>query len=253
MTKNFLVDNLKVYESDSAEEMGEKAASFIADEMKKVYQQKGAIRMMFAAAPSQNTTLQHLLEMSDLPWESVEAFHMDEYIGIQESAPQSFRNYLKTAIFSKVPIGKVNYIPAERDDSQTVAKEYGEMLDREPMDIIILGVGENGHIAFNDPPFSSFSEPETVKIIQLAETSRIQQVHDGCFENLDLVPKGALTVTIPTFCKASSLFCVVPNNRKAEAIRKTLKDPVSENCPASILRTHKNSYLFIDKESASLL
>lgn len=251
--KEFKVDKLNVYISDTSDKMGEIASEKIAEEMRRVIKEKDNIRMMFAAAPSQDTTLSSLLKIKDLPWEKVVAFHMDEYIGITLDKPQSFRNYLKRKFFNEKPFKKINLIEGDNPNSEEEALRYARLLDEEPMDIIVLGIGENGHIAFNDPPYSSFDYPFSTRIIELAEKSRIQQVNDGCFSSLEEVPKKAITVTIPVFKRAKALFCVVPNNRKAEAVKKTLEEEISELCPASILRKIENSNLFLDEESASLL
>ena len=249
--KTVKVDKLFVSVSSNAEEMGVNAADAIADAIRSVAARKERIRMMFAAAPSQDTTLAALLEIADLPWQRVDAFHMDEYVGITEDKSQSFRNFLKRSIFSKKPFGSVNYIKGDAADADNTAKEYAALLQN-PMDIIVLGVGENGHIAFNDPPEARFDDPQLTRVITLSERSRTQQVNDGCFEELEEVPRCAITVTIPAFMQAEQLICVVPNNRKAEAIRNMLDKGVSETCPASILRTHADAKLFLDAESASL-
>lgn len=251
--KEFKVDKLNVYISDSSTLMGEIASKKIAEEMIRVSKEKDTIRMMFAAAPSQNTTLSALSRIKDLPWEKVVAFHMDEYIAITPDKPQSFRNYLSRHIFNEKPFKKINLIEGDNPNSEEEVLRYARLLEEEAMDIIVLGIGENGHIAFNDPPYSSFDYPFSTRIIELAEKSRIQQVNDGCFDALEEVPKKAITVTIPVFKRAKALFCVVPNNRKAEAVKKTLYGEISELCPASILRKIDNSNLFLDKESASLL
>lgn len=251
--ENRKYDKLNVIIAPNAVKMGKTAAAAIAEEMKRIANQKDTIRMMFAAAPSQDTTLTALKEIEGLPWEKVEAFHMDEYVGITEDRPQSFRNYLNRWIFSQKPFKKINLIKGDSADIEAESERYGNLLTEKPLDIIVLGIGENGHIAFNDPPESSFHEPKPAKIITLSQRSRIQQVNDGCFDSLEEVPYMAITVTIPVFTSASALFCVVPNERKADAIKMTLEGPISELCPASILRTHKNSMLFIDKDSASKL
>lgn len=207
---------------------------------------------MFAAAPSQDTTLASLVE-EDVPWDKIIAFHMDEYIGITDDKPQSFRNYLKRSIFSKIPLKQVNYIKGDAKDPEEESIAYGKLLEEEPLDLIVLGVGENGHIAFNDPPKARFDDELPVRIIRLSEKSRIQQVNDGCFPKLEDVPYNAITVTIPVFLKATLLHCVVPNDRKAKAIKMMIEGPISESCPASILRTHNKAILYLDKESASLL
>ncbi|MGN0906849.1 MAG: glucosamine-6-phosphate deaminase [Bullifex sp.] len=244
-------DTLKVVIENTAEEMGKSAALAIATEIRKVAEKKDTIRMMFAAAPSQNTTLTALKEIDGLPWERIEAFHMDEYIGITEDKPQSFRNYLRKWIFDEKPFKAVHLIKGDAEDPEKECEEYGKLLTSSTLDIIVLGIGENGHIAFNDPPRALFDDPKPTDIIKLSERSRIQQVNDGCFSNLEDVPHEAITVTIPVFRSAPALFCVVPNSRKADAVRKTLEEPVSEMCPASILRKHEGATLFLDRESAS--
>ena len=246
------VDKLSVNIYSTNEEMGVGAAAAIAEEMRNVAAKKNVIRMMFAAAPSQNTTLSALSDIPDLPWNKVVAFHMDEYIGITPDRPQSFRNYLNSHIFSRHKFREIHLIQGDSDDPDKIIRSYSKLLE-EPLDIVILGIGENGHIAFNDPPDAHFDDPQLVRRVKLSEKSRVQQVHDGCFEILEEVPREAITVTIPAFISASSLFCVVPNSRKADAIRKTLQDNVSENCPASILRKHPNAHLYLDKDSAEYI
>lgn len=249
----FKKDKLNVVIADTAQEMGKIAAEAIASDLRNIVKEKGYARVMFAAAPSQDTTLAALIEKKDIPWDKIIAFHMDEYIGITDDKPQSFRNYLKRSIFSKVPLQQINYIKGDAKDPEEESLEYGELLEKEPLDLIVLGVGENGHIAFNDPPEARFDDEQPVRIIKLSSKSRKQQVNDGCFSKLDDVPSTAITVTIPVFLKASYLHCVVPNSRKAEAIKMVVEGPISESCPASVLRTHDKAILYLDKESASLL
>ncbi len=250
--KEFNIDKLHISVSSDDINMGAAAAKAIAEAMIKVSENKDTIRMMFAAAPSQDTTLAALLSYDNLPWEKVVAFHMDEYVGITADMSQSFRNFLNRSIFSKKPFKEVNYINGDNFDADKTAKDYESILRSTPMDIIVLGVGENGHIAFNDPPAARFDDPQLTRVIALSEKSRVQQVHDGCFDLLDEVPRYAITVTIPAFMQASKLICVVPNSRKAEAISSMLDNPISESCPASILRRHNDAWLFLDKESSSL-
>lgn len=251
--KQFKVDKLNVVIEDTNEMMGKTAAKAIAKELIALGKTKDTIRVMFAAAPSQNTTLAALLEEKNVPWEKIEAFHMDEYVGISPKQSQSFRNFLNVAIFEKKPFKAVHLIPADAPDTVKAAADYEALLREKPLDMVVLGIGENGHIAFNDPPFSKFDDEHYTRIIDMAERSRIQQVNDGCFAKLDDVPKSAITVTIPAFRAAGALHCVVPNNRKAQAVKDTLQGPITESCPASILRTHDNATLYIDAESASLL
>ncbi|MDD4082970.1 MAG: glucosamine-6-phosphate deaminase [Sphaerochaetaceae bacterium] len=251
--ENYYVDKLKVRIFNDAKQMGISAADAIRDDILDLLSEKDEISVMFAAAPSQDTTLDALKTLEDIPWGRVNAFHMDEYVGISEQAPQSFRNYLKRHFFDNFNFKSLNLLDADREDYLEAAKEYDSKLRTLGIDLIVLGIGENGHIAFNDPPFSKFDDSDWVKVIKLTETSRIQQVHDGCFEKLEQVPEYALTVTIPAFLSATKLHCVVPGKLKAPAVKKTLEGEISEDCPASVLRTRVGATLYIEKDSASLL
>ncbi len=249
----FKVDKLNVGIYPTNKAMGEAAAKAIADDLCQLLSKKDEINVMFAAAPSQNTTLEALLSDMRVDWTRINAFHMDEYVGISIDKPQSFRNYLNTHILSRKPFKSVNLINADGPDPEKVADDYAGLLKKSGLDLIVLGIGETGHIAFNDPPEARFDEPKLAKVIELEEMSRMQQVHDGCFKTLDEVPKQAITVTIPAFVSASILHCVVPGPTKSNAVQATLKGPISEACPASVLRTHANAHLYLDKDSAALL
>ena len=251
--REFKVDKLSVIVADSNKEMGKIAADAIAADLRKLGKEKAEIRVMFAAAPSQNTMFEALCNLPDIPWEKIVAFHMDEYIGITIDKPQSFRAFLKNAIFDKKPFKAVNLLEGDASDVEAAIKRYEGMLREMPMDMIVLGIGENGHIAFNDPDVADFNDKHLVKIVGLDDICRQQQVNDGCFATFDDVPSHAITVTIPAFRQAGVLHCVVPNERKANAVKAALQGPVSEKCPASILRTHDNAHLYIDAGSASLL
>ena len=183
------------------------------------------------------------------------AFHMDEYIGLAPDAPQGFANFLRAAIFTKVPFRSVNCLDgtaASRDPAAECAR-YSQLLRRFPVDITCMGIGENGHIAFNDPPVADFDDPALVKPVALDEICRNQQVHDGCFATLDDVPTHALTLTVPALMHAAQVFCVVPAATKARAVRDTLLGDIRTACPASILRRHPAATLYLDADSASLL
>jgi len=247
------VDLLTVNIASDTQAMGRIAAQKIAADIKAIAKKKPFVRMMFAAAPSQDTTLEALQKMNDIPWSQIIAFHMDEYVGIEKSQPQSFRNYLSKQLFDNKPFKEIHLIAGDAKDPQCEADRYEHLLREEPLDIVVLGIGENGHIAFNDPPDADFEDERFVRIITLSEKSRIQQVHDGCFEKLDSVPKTAITVTIPAFLNANILHCVVPNERKAEAVKQTLHGSISPSCPASVLRRHPQASLYLDTLSASLL
>ena len=209
--------------------------------------------MIFAAAPSQSEVLASLVADKSIEWSRVNAYHMDEYIGLDKEAPQGFGNFLKAHIFGKVPFKSVNYIDITATDPDAEAERYGKLLDENPTDIVVMGIGENGHIAFNDPPVADFKDTKTVKPVKLDEICRQQQVNDGCFATIDDVPTHALTLTVPTLTRAPYLFCIVPAATKAWAVRETLNGSIDEHCPASVLRTHDNAILYIETESAKLL
>lgn len=250
--KEFLKDNLKVMIFESRDEMGKKAAEDISACIKKVISEKGEVNMIFAAAPSQNDVLHHLCCDESIEWNKINAFHMDEYIGLSKDAPQGFGNFLSEKIFDHKPFKSVNKINSEAD-AEEECKRYGELLEENPTDIVCMGIGENGHIAFNDPHVAEFDDKKIVKAVELDEMCRTQQVNDGCFKELCDVPKCALTLTIPTLVKAPFLFCVVPAKTKAEAVKNTVNGEITEECPASILRLQKNAILYLDKESSAKL
>lgn len=251
--KEFNCDKLIVRVFATREEMGACAGKEIAACMKTMLAERDHINVMFAAAPSQNETLAELCADPDVDWTRVNAFHMDEYIGLSPNHSASFRNYLKRTLFDKKPFKSVNLIIGDADDPAQEAERYERMLRENPIDICILGVGENGHIAFNDPPVADFSDPNYVKIVELDSVCRNQQVNDGCFDKVEDVPTHALTVTIPGMTKAKYMFCSVPAATKAAAIKTMIEQPVSEKCPASILRTHENAWLYTDIQSGAYL
>ena len=246
----FTKDLLQVNIADTAEEMGAAASEDIAAAIHALLAERDEINMIFAAAPSQNTTLAALLQ-KDIPWERINAFHMDEYIGLQAGSDASFQTYLKDHLFSKAPFKSVHFINAFSDDKEAECARYTDLLTRYPVDIVVLGIGENGHIAFNDPPVADFCDPLLIKPVKLDEKCRTQQVHDGCFATLDEVPQYALTLTVPALLRASRMFCVAPYATKAEAVKEMLTtDRIDEHCPATALRKHSGATLYCDKESA---
>jgi glucosamine-6-phosphate deaminase len=228
--------------------MGEAAGQQAEAYIIKCLERKKQVRVVFAAAPSQNEMLNYLVSGKAIDWTRVIAFHMDEYIGLPEGAPQNFSYFLREKIFSKLPFGKVNYICGNADEARE-CERYSALLSKAPIDVLLCGIGENGHLAFNDPPVADFKDPALVKPVTLEKACRLQQVKDGCFPSLDKVPKRALTLTIPVLMSAAFAVCTVPGERKAEAVERALKGPVSEKCPASILRLHKECRFFLDAES----
>lgn len=236
--------------------MGETAARYVFDHLTDCIGVQGSARVIFACAPSQNAFLSSLVALScsgRLDWTRVEIFHMDEYVGLQEDDPRSFRYYLKTHLLTHITPRAFYPLEGDAPDLEQISSAYSAKLAEAPIDLICMGIGENGHVAFNDPPVADFSDARGVKIIPLDPVCRQQQVNDGCFPSLKDVPQSALTITIPVFRCARALSCVVPNMRKAEAVRKTVKDPVGESCPSTLLREHPRARLFLDRGAASRL
>ena len=242
---------VEIYENRTL--MGEAAAKDIKAKIAELLAQKQEINMIFAAAPSQNDVLKSLVEDEEIEWNRVNAYHMDEYIGLDKEAPQGFGNFLKEHVFGLVPFKSVNYIDITTANPDAEAERYGKLLKENPTHIVIMGIGENGHIAFNDPPVADFHDERWVKPVKLDEICRQQQVNDGCFASIDKVPTHAMTLTVPTLVKAPYLFCIVPASTKAKAVYETLNGSIDEHCPASILRTHDNAKLYLDNESSKLL
>jgi len=252
LTRTFKADKLSVNIYDTRKNMGEAAAADIAACIKELLGRKPEIYMIFAAAPSQNEMLEALIADKEIEWNRVHALHMDEYVNLPSDAPQGFGNFLRRAIFDRVPFASVNLIGTDAD-SEATCRRYDALLAANKVDIVCMGIGENGHIAFNDPHVADFNDPCRIKKVDLDQKCRQQQVNDGCFETIDQVPTHALTLTIPTLYNVENVFCVVPAATKAEAVNNTVNGPVSEKCPASILRTHENAILYTDSDSAALL
>ena len=229
--------------------MGAAAASMIARQIFHVLKAKSDVRIVFAAAPSQSEMISSLLAIRDIPWDRVTAFHMDDYLDLPSNAPQRFANWLDEHLFSIASIGVVHRIPAI-GIAEEICRDYASLLSEAPIDIACLGIGVNGHIAFNDPPVADFEDPAMVKVVELDATCRQQQVDDGCFSALAQVPKQAITLTVPQLVSSEAIFCVVPGPQKRSAVEAALDGPISTNCPASILRTHPNCKIFLDREAS---
>ncbi len=229
-------------------EMGLAAGADIAAAMRGRLRTQGRLRMIFASAPSQQEMLDALVAEADIDWGRVTAFHMDEYHTLPATAPQRFGPWLKRVLFDRVPIGTVHLMTPEPDAAACI-RDYTRLLAEAPIDFVCLGIGVNGHLAFNDPPVADFSDPADVKIIELDPICRRQQADDGGFRSIEEVPRTALTLTIPRLLRADRLFCVVPGPAKRDAVRRTLNDPIGEACPATALRTHPACTLYGDADS----
>lgn len=252
LIKQFQVDSLQVYVFESRTDMGTAAYECYKKNIIQLSANE-IIRAIFAAAHSQSDFYEALINDSEINFNRIDAFHMDEYMGLGKDAPQNFGNFLKRAIFSKKPFHQVNYVQSDAIDINAECMRYEKLLREAPLDIVSLGIGENGHLAFNDPHEAKFDDKQWVRQTSLDNVSRQQQVNDGEFTHIDQVPKQALTLTIPALMSCKYVVGIVPTNRKAQAVYNALYGPITEKCPASILRTHKNAALFLDKDAAELL
>jgi glucosamine-6-phosphate deaminase len=245
-------DKLRVEIYEDRPSMGLAAATAVVTELKGLLAQYDEVNMVFAAAPSQNEFLASLVATEGIDWSRVNAFHLDEYIGLPKDAPQRFANFLKNAIFDKLPFKSVNLLDGNVEPAVECAR-YGSLLAKHPLHIACIGIGENGHLAFNDPPVADFEDPSAVKVVELDDICRNQQVNDGCFPTVADVPTHALTLTIPAIMAAKSLYCMVPGPTKTNAVMRTVTGPISTECPASIMRKHDKACLYVDRAAAALI
>ena len=253
LVDSFRADKLHVYVYESRPKMGAAAATVVAREIRGLIEVRGGAVGIFASAPSQNEFLTALVEAPSIDWSRVVGFHLDEYLGMDDRAPQSFRRFLIDRLVTKVAMNEFHGLQGDAEDGTAESERYSELLAANPPDFAVLGIGENGHLAFIDPPFCDFDDPQQVKVVELDEVCRTQQVNDGAFASIDDVPRHALSLTIPTIMARPRLFAIVPGPAKRQAIRATIEGPVATTCPASILRRHPDAHLFIDRDSASLL
>jgi len=252
MLKLFTKDKLEIKVFETREEMGLIASLDAAEYIQNELKTKKELSIIFASAPSQNDFLSSLVDQ-DIDWSKINAFHMDEFIGLPEDAPQGFGNFLKSKIFDKIHLKSINYLYESNLDPNTLCKNYSKLLERFSIDIVFMGIGEKALIAFNDPHEAQFNDAENVKIVSLDLVCRMQQVNDGFFISINDVPTHAITLTIPALVSAKKIFCIVPAASKAKAIKETVLGDITENCPASILRTHDLATLYCDKESAKYI
>ena len=252
----FMVDSLDVLVFDNRALAGRAAAAHVAAQITERARVARNVNVIFAAAPSQNEVLAGLVADSSIDWSRVIALHMDEYLGLSDRHPASFRRYLQEHLFRLVALSpeRLKLIAGEEADRPLkTCLAYEEVLRTHPPDIVCAGIGENGHLAFNDPPVADFIDPVLVKVVRLDAACRTQQLNDGCFQTLDEIPTHAYTLTVPALLSAAVVSVVVPGPRKANAVLNTLKGPISEACPATALRRHAGAKLFLDRESARLV
>lgn len=246
----FRVDELDVRVFATERELAAAAAADAATAILSAVDRRTHASVMFASGNSQIAFLHALTTDPDVPWARVTAFHMDEYVGMNATHPASFARYMRERIADVVPLGAFHYIDGTADPGEEIAR-YAELLRAHPLDVCCLGIGENGHLAFNDPPFADFDDPVDVKEIALDDASRRQQVGEGHFADLDAVPRTAITVTIPALLRAGRVLAMVPEKRKAPAVHRALTGPVDTSCPASILRRTPHATLYLDEASAA--
>ena len=236
--------------------MGRAAAALVHPYLKACVEARGQARIILSSAPSQDdfyTALADLAEREPAVWRAITVFHMDDYVGLTPDHAQSFSRYLQEHFFHRVCVAAFHPIRGDAPDAVAEARRYAALLDEAPIDFIGLGIGENGHIAFNDPPVADFNDPVSVKVVEMDLICRQQQVNDGCFPTIAAVPRQAISITLPVFARAGLLSCHVPTVRKAAAVRATLLGPIGTACPATLLRRHPRAMLHLDPAAASLL
>ncbi len=229
--------------------MGAAAASLVEDTVSG----GGSAGIIFAAAPSQNDILASLRAGTRIDWPRITAYHLDEYVGLGADHPASFRRFIREHLLDHVPVAAFHQLRGDAPDPEAEAARYAALLAQGKPQIAILGIGENGHLAFIDPPVCDFSDPRDVRTVELDPVCRMQQVHDGAFARIEDVPRRALSVTIPLLMRTPRLVIVVPGPAKQRAVKAALEGEIGEACPASILRRHPDAALFLDQDSAALL
>ena len=251
--KTLQVDSLQVRihptQADMAADVAREAKQILVDALER----QPTASVIFAAANSQIQSLHALVQLGGIDWSRVVMFHMDEYLGIDAQHRASFRRFLRERVEEQLKPRAFHYIQGEAMEPLTECERYTRLLRAQPIDLCLLGIGENGHLAFNDPPVANFTDPHAVKLVKLDEACRQQQVGEGHFPNLAVVPQYAFTLSIPALCSAKRMLCIVPERRKAAAVEAALCGPIETACPASFLRKQAHCTLFLDAESAQLV
>jgi glucosamine-6-phosphate deaminase len=233
--------------------MGRAAAQDAREIINQAMAKNGQANVILATGNSQLTFLEALRDLPGIDWSRVNVFHMDEYLDLAPTHPASFPLFLQRHFLDFVEVGAFYPVPGQPTDVEQACRAYEDLLRQHPVDLVAMGFGENGHLAFNDPPYAKFDDPTWVKVIELAEASRRQQVGEGHFGSLDEVPTHAITLTIPALLAPGSILCIVPEARKADAVRACLTGPSTEDCPGSILRQVDHARLYLDQDSAAQL
>jgi glucosamine-6-phosphate deaminase len=247
------IDQLLVSVYATNEALGAAAAAEAAEIIRDAVATRRVANIIIATGNSQLTFLTALRALPGVPWGAVNVFHMDEYVNLPPGHTASFPAFLRRHLLDHVRVKAFFPVPGETADTEAACREYEALLRDHPADLCALGIGENGHLAFNDPPYADFADPVWVKVVALDERSRRQQVGEGHFQGLNEVPTHAITVTIPALLSAKRVLAIVPEARKAQAVAQSLLGPITEDCPASILRHMPHAHLFLDSESAGAL
>jgi glucosamine-6-phosphate deaminase len=250
--KHLMVGAAKVEVHPSSKAAGIAAAQAAAQAIIELGKARDVAAVIFATGASQIEVLDALTRIDNLPWGKIRGFHMDEYVGIAADHPASFRRYMRERLTLKVQMKEFLEIDGNGDPNAT-AREYGDRLRSADPQLCLLGIGENGHLAFNDPPVADFRDPLDVKVVHLDAVCRQQQAAEGWFESVESVPESAITLTIPTLLRVPKLIASVPGSRKAKIVRRALEEAISTECPATILRTHPDVTIYLDSESAAEL
>ncbi|MGB7266449.1 MAG: glucosamine-6-phosphate deaminase [Terracidiphilus sp.] len=249
----FQIDSLNVEVHPDSKSSGCAAAKAASQVINNQSKGQDRISVVFATGASQLDMLDALVKQRDIAWTKIAGFHLDEYVSIDEKHPASFRRYLREHLTKRVSLCEFNEIDGNAPDLERFCAAYAKRLKESDPQLCLLGIGENGHLAFNDPGEADFDDPRDMKVVHLDFACREQQAAEGWFGSWEEVPDRALTLTIPTIMRIPKLILTVPGERKAQIVKRTLREAVSENCPATILRTHPDATLFLDAESAAEL
>ncbi|MBV9765702.1 MAG: 6-phosphogluconolactonase [Acidobacteriaceae bacterium] len=244
-----VVPSMMLHPYNTTAEMGQAAAQHAAASIRSIAERQETIPVVFATGASQLATLRALTAIPNVPWDRVTGFHMDEYIGISDRHKASFRGYLREELTSCVPLRKFYEVEGEASDPEAFCRHYADLLQKWRPQLCLLGIGENGHLAFNDPPVADFDDTQDVKITTLDPECRAQQVAEGWFGSIEEVPAQAITLTIPALLRIPELILSVPGERKQRIVERTLREEISTRCPATILRNHPNAHLYVDGQS----
>jgi len=251
--KTFTVDALSVRLYENETELARDAAQVVLTYLQKTMVEKGSVAILLATGNSQIKFLEALIALGAIDWSKITFFHLDEYLGIDANHAASFRRYMRERVESRVHPGAFHYIEGDAVQPIEECDRYTKLLQAQPIDLCCLGLGENGHLAFNDPPVADFRDRLSVKLVKLDQATRLQQVNQGIFSHLESVPQYAFTVTLPMLGSAKKIICLAPEKRKASAVKEMLLGSISTTIPASFLRMQAQATLFIDADSASLL